>query len=76
LCPTSFRFDDDVVGEVDVARLIKFEGIFAPLKGPKRFAEVFLNRELGTVCWPNGADLDPAVLYSTSTGTSVPGSAV
>jgi len=68
------KFDDGVAGEVDVAQLIKFDGVFASLKEPKCFAEVFLNRELGTVCWPNGADLDPVVLYSTITGTNLPGS--
>lgn len=70
------RFDDGVAGEVDVARLIKFNGIFAPLKEPKHFAEVFVNRDLGTVCWPNGADLDPVVLYSNVTGMDLPRSAV
>jgi hypothetical protein len=70
------KFDDGVTGEVDVAQLIKFNGIFAPLKEPKHFAEVFVNRELGTVCWPNGADLDPVVLYSVVADTSRPQSAV
>ena len=69
------KFDDGVVGEVDVAQLIKFDGIFASLKEPKHFAEVFVNRDLGTVCWPNGADLDPVVLYSTISGTKKLGSA-
>jgi hypothetical protein len=62
------RFDDGVEGKIDVIRLIDFKGIFASLKDPRRFAEAFVNRELGTVCWPNGADLDPVVLYSIVTG--------
>jgi hypothetical protein len=36
--------------------------MFASLKDPERFAEAFIRPDLGTVCWPNGADLDPVVL--------------
>jgi hypothetical protein len=69
------RFEDGVAGDVDVTRLIRLDGVFAPLKQTKRFAEVFLDPELGTVCWPNGADLDPVVLYSAITGSGLPRSA-
>jgi hypothetical protein len=62
------RFEDGVEGEVDVSRLISFEGVFALLRDPARFAEVRLLRDLGTVGWLNGADLDPDVLYAEVTG--------
>ncbi len=57
------RFEDGVEGVVDVSSLVSFQGVFAPLKDPAWFAQVKVNPELGTVCWPNGADLDPDVLY-------------
>lgn len=36
------------------------------------YEEVGLNPELGTICWPNEADLDPDVLYSMVTGEPLP----
>jgi hypothetical protein len=56
---------------VDVSRLITFEGVFALLRDPARFAEVRLLREMGTIGWPNGADLDPDVLHAAVTGKPV-----
>ena len=35
--------------------------MFEPLKDPAFFAQVFVDH--GTVCWPNGLDLDPLVLH-------------
>lgn len=62
------RFEDGMAGEIDLANRIRFEGVFAPLKDPARFAEARLNPELGTIYWPNGADLDPDVLYAEISG--------
>ncbi len=36
---------------------------FDPLADPDFFAQVRVDDELGTVVWPNGADLDPLVLH-------------
>ena len=65
------RFEDGVEGVVDIAQLIRFEGVFAPLRDPVHFAAVAVHPELGTVCWPGGADLDPDVLYGLVTGVPV-----
>jgi hypothetical protein len=45
--------------------------VFEPLKDPSYFARVRVDQELGSVVWPNGADLDPDVLYCRVTGTPV-----
>ena len=37
--------------------------VFEPLDDPDFFAQVRVDDELGTVVWPNGADLDPLVLH-------------
>ncbi len=66
------RFEDDVEGEIDVTGLIDFVGVFAPLRNHEYFIQVRVNPELGTICWPNQADLDPDVLYSIVTGQPLP----
>ena len=61
------RFEDNVAGELDIAKLISFEGVFHPLKELQYFRRDTVNPDLGTICWPNGADLDPQVLYAKLT---------
>ena len=40
--------------------------IFEPLRrDPSLFASMTVDDELGTIVWPNGADIDPDVLYGT-----------
>ncbi len=36
------------------------------------FVAVAVHPELGTVCWPGGADLDPNLLYARVTGAALP----
>jgi hypothetical protein len=60
-------FDDGVEGEIDVAELVELTGVFEPLRDPGYFRQMFVDRETGTVAWPNGADLDPVVLYAAVT---------
>lgn len=72
-CRVRLRFEDGASGEVDVRSLIPFDGVFAPLQDPDYFARVAVHSELGCVYWPNGADLDPDVLYAAATGAPLPG---
>ena len=65
------EFEDGVNGEVDIRKLVKFTGVFKPLKDETFFAKVQANPEWGTIFWPNGADLDPDVLYSMVTGEEI-----
>jgi hypothetical protein len=64
----AITFDDGARGEVDVAAMVPFEGVFAPLRSEAEFARVFVNRELGSISWPCGADLDTQVLYARVSG--------
>lgn len=64
-------FDDGVEGEVDVSKLVTSVGVFAPLKDRREFVKVYVDAETGTISWPNGADLDPLVLYARVTSVDV-----
>ena len=49
-------------------QIINFEPIlYGPMFGPLRDLELFkqvkLDKELGTLVWPTGADIDPTVLH-------------
>jgi hypothetical protein len=66
------RFEDGVEGVVGLKELIPFEGIFAELRERSFFERVRVNPELGAIYWPNGADLDSDVLYSSLTGQTLP----
>lgn len=65
------RFEDGVSGDFDVAAATNFAGVFAPLRDEAVFASVEVNIELGTVQWPDGADVDPDVMYASLTGKLV-----
>lgn len=59
-------FDDGSSRDVDVEELLRGP-VFEPLlKDPELFARVQVDHELGTVVWPNGADLDPVVLHGSA----------
>jgi hypothetical protein len=66
------QYEDGVEGTVNLAELMELTGIFEPLKERSFFEKVELRPELGTICWPNGADLDPDVLYHKITGQPIP----
>jgi hypothetical protein len=66
------QFEDGVEGVLDLAAHLSFHGVFEPLADPSYFAQVRVDPELGTVAWPNGADLDPDVLYARVTGAPIP----
>jgi hypothetical protein len=65
------RFEDGVDGEIDIRDLVEFTGVFAPLQDPAEVARVRVEPDTGTACWPNGADLDPDVLYAALSGKPV-----
>ncbi len=71
----SFRlkvwFKDGASGEVDISEIVKIRGIFEPLRIPEFFKRVSINPETFVLEWPNGADIDPEILYSKATGRPI-----
>jgi hypothetical protein len=56
------RFQDGTSGEVDVSP--SFRGpVFEPLRDLEFFRQVRIDPEIGTIVWPNGADVAPETLY-------------
>ena len=68
----SLTFTDGSEGTVDLARWIQGRtGVFSALQDPAYFSRVSVHPEAGTIVWPNGADLDPDVLYEAAHNTGV-----
>lgn len=55
-------FADGTVGDVDFGAR-QWRGVFEPLGDPAYFARVAVDPELGTIAWPDGADMAPEPLY-------------
>jgi len=66
------EFDTGEYRVVDLRQFLKGT-VFEPLKDYSYFKQVKVDREAGTVTWPNGADLDPDVLYCRSFPLRLPG---
>lgn len=62
------RFENGVSGEIDISKVVPFEGIFSKFKDLSYFATVKVHKELGTIVWDNGADLAPDYIYSIVSG--------
>ena len=60
-------FDDGSAGEIDASEW-DWRGVFEPLRDPTFFAQVELDEQLGTIVWPNGADVAPETLHAWVTG--------
>ncbi|MFI5456682.1 MAG: DUF2442 domain-containing protein [Isosphaerales bacterium] len=57
------EFTDGTARDVDLEKYLRGP-IFEPLRSdPARFLEVRVEPGAGTISWPNGADIDPDVLY-------------
>tara|TARA_E500000178_G_C16946469_1_gene719071 strand:+ start:411 stop:683 length:273 start_codon:yes stop_codon:yes gene_type:complete len=68
-------FEDGLQATIHLDKIIKhYTGVFAPLLEDAFFQQVQVAEELGTIVWPNGADVCPDVLYAAASGKSLPAS--
>ncbi len=55
-------FNDLKHGVIDLRQYLG-KGIFKELVNKNKFKRMKVDAELGTICWPNGADIAPDTLY-------------
>jgi hypothetical protein len=55
-------FEDGLVGDVSFQGR-EWRGVFEPFQDPAVFAEVYVDRQFGTIAWPDGLDMAPEPLY-------------
>jgi hypothetical protein len=65
-------FSEGTVAQLDFqGRIVGRGGVFRPLEDLSFFSQVAVDREAGTLAWPNGVDFCPDVLYSEATGEPI-----
>ena len=57
------KFEDGTSGEVDLSGSLRGP-VFEPLRNVDYFKQVSVDPEIGTIAWPNGADIAPDTLYA------------
>jgi len=64
-------FTDGTQGDVDLTQYL-WGPVFEPVvRDRAMFEAVRVDPELGTIVWPNGADMDPDVLYELAHQSTV-----
>ncbi len=65
-------FEDGLHAVVNLDSIVKtYNGVFTALLDDHYFRQVRVDPELGTIVWPNGADVCPDVLYSAASGKPI-----
>ena len=67
------RFEDGSIKRIDLTDHLDGE-VFEPLRDVERFRTAYLNADIDTVAWDNGADMSPDFLYEI--GEPLDGAAV
>jgi hypothetical protein len=64
-------FEDGSLREVDLAPHLNGE-VFEPRKDLSNFKSVYLNADLDTIVWKNGADMSPDFLFEIGVPVAEP----
>lgn len=60
------RFNNGAEGEIDLRNVLEGD-VFGPLLDVERFKRFYVDSELNTIVWENGADLAPEFLLENMT---------
>ena len=65
-------FETGEKGIVDLSDYTEMGGVFSRFADMNYFKQVFINKELGVLCWPDNVDIAPETIYSMATGKPLP----
>ena len=65
-------FETGEKGIIDLSEFPKMGGVFSRFADMNYFKQVFINKELGVLCWPDNVDIAPETIYSMATGKPLP----
>lgn len=58
------KFENGKEGIVDLQDYCHKGGLFNRLKDRAYFVNFYVNKDLGTLCWPQGLDIAPETLFA------------
>ena len=61
------QFYDGASGEIDFSTVLQQKSFFEKFKDLQFFLKVSLDKEIGTLVWPNNIDIAPERLYEWAT---------
>ncbi len=61
-------FENGKKGIINLQSYINEGGVFSRFAESEYFKEFYVNKEIGTLCWPDGVDIAPETLYHEATG--------
>ena len=65
-------FENGKKGIINLQRYVNKGGVFSRFSESEYFKQFYVNKEIGTLCWPDGVDIAPETLYHEATGEPLP----
>jgi len=59
-------------GIIDLSGYQHKGGVFGRFSDTQYFKQFYVDKEIGTLCWPEGLDIAPETLYHEATGEPLP----
>lgn len=65
-------FENGKKGIINLQGYLNKGGVFSRFSESEYFKKFYVNREIGTLCWPDGVDIAPETLYHETTDEPLP----